>query len=105
MEIFWHGCRKRRLIDMKRERGSIKKYYPQIKEMHEQGICAQDIADVLGMERTSIHNAIANLGLAQKRNYIDETKLIYAEKKEPVLEKVIIDGKVYTDITQLFIPI
>lgn len=90
---------------MKRERGSIKKYYQQIKEMHEQGICAQDIADVLGMERTSIHNAIANMGLAQKRNYIDETKLIYAEKKEPVLEKIIIDGKTYTDITQLFIPI
>ena len=90
---------------MKRERGSIKKHYPEIKEMHEQGMCAQDIADVLGMERTSIHNAIANMGLAQKRNYIDETKLIYAEKKEPVLEKIIIDGKTYTDITQLFIPI
>ena len=92
------------VVDMKKGRGSIKKYYPQIREMHEQGISAQDIGFVLGLERTSIHNAISNMGLARKRYGIDESLLVYATYEIPVLEKVIIEGKQYTDITPLFSP-
>ena len=92
------------VVDMKKERGSVKKYYPQIREMHESGMSAQEIGDVLGLERTSIHNAISNMGLSQKRGYIDESKLIYATYEAPKLEKIIVDGKEYTDITPLFAP-
>ena len=89
---------------MKRGRGSVKKYYPQIKEMHEQGVSAQEIGYILGLEKSSIHNAISNMGLAKKRCGIDEGLLVYANNKIPVLERVIVDGKRYIDITPLFSP-
>ena len=92
------------VVDMKRERGSVKKYYPQIKEMHGQGMSAQEIGYALGLEKMSIHNAISNMGLSQRRGCIDESKLIYATYEAPKLEKIIIDGKKYTDITPLFAP-
>ncbi len=105
------------VVRMKKERGSVKKYYPQIEEMHLQGMSAQEIGDILGLEKASIHNAISNMGLSQKRNGIDETTLVYADNKIPVLEKEVVYGKwfvkdgikqrinhFYTDMTPLFSP-
>lgn len=89
---------------MKRERGSVKKHYPQIKAMHEQGISSQEIGDALGLGRQIINNAISAMGLQKKRIRKDNTKLTYAVKRKPVLEKVIINGKCYTDITEILAP-
>ena len=92
------------VIRMKIEKGSVKKYYPQIKEMHLQGMSAQEIGDFLGLQKASVHNAISNMGLSRRRIGIDESKLVYAVYEEVVLEKLIINGKSYTDITPLFSP-
>lgn len=89
---------------MKRARGSVKKLYPQIREMHEQGMCAREIANALDLGKQTINNAISVMGLSKKRPKEDESNLIYAENKIPVLEKVIICGKSYTDITPILAP-
>lgn len=89
---------------MKRERGSVKKLHPQIREMHEQGMSAREISNVLGVGKQVINNAISVMGLAKKRVKPEETNLIYADNRPPVLEKVIINGKLYTDVAPLFIP-
>ena len=89
---------------MKRERGSVKKFYPQIKAMHEQGICAKEIGLALDLGKQTVNNAISVMGLSKKRPKLDDLELIYAENKPPVLEKVIVNGKLYTDIAPLFIP-
>lgn len=88
----------------KKERGSVKKFYSQIKAMHEQGMSAQEIGDALNLGRQTINNVISSLGLSKRRSLIDESTLVYADNSVPVLEKVIIDGKCYTDITPLFSP-
>lgn len=92
------------MMGKKKERGSVKKLYPQIKAMHEQGMSAQEIGDALDMGKQTILNAISVMGLAKKRPKLDEFKLIYADNKPSVLEKVIIGGKRYTDITPVFAP-
>ncbi len=72
--------------------------------MHEQGMSAQEIGNALGMGKQSIHNVISVMGLSKKRTRPDESTLIYAKNKPSVLEKVIIGGKRYTDITPIFAP-
>ena len=92
------------MMGKKKERGSVKKLYPQIKAMHEQGMSAQEIGDALDMGKQTILNAISVMGLAKKRPQLDESKLIYAENKPYVLKRMIINGKRYTDITPIFAP-
>lgn len=92
------------MMGKKKERGSVKRFYPKIQTMHEQGMSAQEIGDALNLGRKTIHNVISSLGLSQKRNLIDESTLVFADNKPPVLEKVVIDGKLYTDITPIFAP-
>lgn len=89
---------------MKKVKGSVKKFYPQIQAMHEQGMSAQEIGDALNLGRQTINNVISSLGLSKRRSLIDESTLTYADNKPPVLEKVIIGGKLYTDITPIFAP-
>ena len=88
----------------KKERGSVKKFYSQIKAMHEQGMSAQEIGDALNLGRQTINNVISSLGLSKRRSLIDESTLVFADNKQPVLEKVVIEGKLYTDITPIFSP-
>ena len=89
---------------MKKEYGRVKKLYPQIQAMHEQGMKAQEIGAALNLSTQAIYNVISNLGLSKPRGMYDEAALIYADNRPAVLEKVIIDGKRYTDITPLFSP-
>lgn len=89
---------------MKRARGSVKKLYPQIREMHEQGMSSREIGNVLGVGKQTINNAISIMGLSKKRVRSEEQNLVYADNKPPALEKVIIYGKRYTDITPILAP-
>ena len=89
---------------MRRERGSVKKFYPQIKEMHLQGMSAQEIGDALGLERRTINNTISLMGLQKKRKKLEEKNLVYAENKKPVFERLTINGKNYIDVAPLYIP-
>lgn len=100
---------------MRKEYGSVKKLYPQIQAMHEQGMKAQEIGAALNLSTQAIYNVISNLGLSKPRGIFNEAPLIYADNKPPVLEKVTLYGKwevkdgircrknrICTDITPLF---
>ena len=87
------------------EKKQIKPLYPKIKEMYEQGEEIETISRVLEICRESIYNAISNMDLPRRiRRTTQEVNLIYADNRPPVLEKMVIDGKRYTDITPLFAP-
>lgn len=89
---------------MGKEKTSIKPYYEQIRKLHEQGMNGVEIGLKIGLDKNSVYNAIHTMGLSKKRGAIDESNLIYAECRKPVIEQVTVNGKVYADITQLFSP-
>lgn len=88
------------------EKKQIKPLYPKIKEMYEQGEEIETISKTLDLCINSIYNAISNMGLPRRRKTRStvEECLIYADNRTPVFERLIIDGKVYTDITPMFAP-
>lgn len=87
---------------VKRSREEIERQFPVMKEMYESGWRVIDIANFFGISASSVHNTFNFMGYSVKpRMEIDEINLVYAEHKTPVLEKVIINGKRYTDITPL----
>ena len=90
---------------VKRSGEEIEMQFPIMKEMYESGYSVNDIANHFCLSASSVHNTFNVMGFAIKpRTEIDESNLVYADNKEPVLEKVIIGGKLYTDITPLFSP-
>lgn len=91
---------------MKKPKKEVKKHYPLIKEMYEKGIDSKEIAEFLGVSNVAIYNAISNMGISLRRKVIEENemKLIYADNSVPVFERMIINGKCYTDITPIFAP-
>lgn len=87
-------------MDMKSRKELIKSYYPGIKVMYEHGYPLKDIAAYFSISLSSVCNAITIMGLP-KRVSSTGTKLVYADK-DFTLEKLVINGKNYTDITPLF---
>ena len=89
------------------KRGDLKPMYGLIKEMYESGLEVKDIVCELGICRDSVYRALGQMNvrirLERRRKYEDE-RLVYAVHEEPVLEKIVIDGKRYIDITPLFSP-
>lgn len=89
------------------KRGNLKPMYGLIKEMYESGAEVIDIVIELGISKDSIYRALGQMGvrmrLERRRKYENE-RLVYAVHEEPVLEKIVIDGKRYIDITPLFSP-
>ena len=89
------------------KKNELKPIYGIIKKMYEEGSEVKEIVESLDISRDSIYRALAKMNikmrLSTRRKYEDEV-LVYAENKPPVLEKIIIDGKRYTDITPLFAP-
>ena len=71
--------------------------------MHEQGMTGVEIGVAIGVDKNSVYNAIYTMGL-KKRYSVEEETLVYAEYRKPILERIEINGKIYTDITQLFAP-
>lgn len=80
----------------------IKSLYPQIKEMYLGGVTITEMVRTLKISRASIYNAVSNMYLP-RRSAKDESNLKYADNTIK-LEKVVINGKVYTDMTPLFAP-
>ena len=77
-----------------------------MKEMYDDGYTVNEIAQFFGISPSSVHNSFNVMGLTfnKREPAIDESKLVYADNKLPILEKVVIDGKLYTDITPIFAP-
>lgn len=92
--------------EKKRSKEEIERQFPVMKEMYESGYTVVEIADYFCLSQSSVHNTFNMMGYSVKGRSaeLDESKLIYADNKAPVLEKVVIDGKLYTDITPVFAP-
>ena len=93
--------------DVMKKKADLKSMYGLIKEMYESGSEVKEIVCELGISKDSIYRALAKMNvkirLERRRKYEDE-RLVYAVHEEPVLEKIVIDGKRYIDITPLFSP-
>lgn len=75
-----------------------------IKKLYESGLNVYQIADTVGVALSTVYNSLSIMGITlQKAMGRDESNLVYADNKV-VLEKVVIYGKRYTDITPLFAP-
>lgn len=104
--------------EKKRSKEEIERQFPVMKEMYESGYSVLDIANYFCISPSSVHNTFNVMGYSVRpRTEIDERKLIYADNKPPVLEKVILYGKwevkngircrknrICTDITPIYAP-
>ena len=84
------------------EKQQVKQHYPKIKEMYLNGVPALKIAEELKLTKCAIYNAISNMYLPRRQG-MDESKLVYADNRV-VLQKVVIYGKRYIDVTPIFAP-
>ena len=89
------------------ENQEVKQRYKNIKEMYENGVSINDIAYALKISTVTIYNALSNMALPRRKRSgsmeYDENKLVYADNSV-ILEKVIIKGKRYIDVTPIFAP-
>ena len=75
-----------------------------IKEMYEKGMNLFDIAESFGVSVLTVTNDLSLAGIrVRKERAMNESNLVYADNSVE-LEKVVIDGKTYTDITPIFAP-
>ena len=88
---------------MGRSRESIKEQCDKVKELYCKGYTVKEIAASIGMSKESVYNSFTIMGISLKKSLIDENNLVYADNSVK-LEKLIINGKWYTDITPLFSP-
>ena len=88
---------------MARSREVIEEQYKRMKIMIEAGCQVNEISKVFNLSINSVYNTFNFMGDSLKRT-TDESNLTYAVNKPPVFEKIIINGKRYTDITPLFSP-
>lgn len=92
--------------EKKRSKEEIERQFPVMKEMYESGYTVVEIADYFCLSQSSIHNTFNMMGYSVKGRSaeLDESKLMYADNKPPVLEKMIIGGKRYVDYTPVYAP-
>lgn len=75
------------------------------RELYEKGLNIKDIAKTMGVAISTVYNSLSIAGITlQKERGIDESNLSYADNRTPILERLIIDGKRYVDITPIFSP-
>ena len=89
---------------MGKSRKEVMEQCQKVKELYCKGYTIDEIASAIGVCKSSVYNSFTIMGMSLKKRLIDESNLVYADNKPPVLEKVIIDGKRYTDITPIFSP-
>lgn len=90
----------------KRSREEMEMQFPVMKEMYESGYSVADIANYFCISVSSVHNTCNIMGYSLKKRSadVDESNLVYADNKPPVLEKVVEGGKLYIDITPVIAP-
>lgn len=88
---------------MGRSRSGFLQQGETVKKMHEEGYTIPEIADALGVGIGSVYNSFTIMGIGRKKPTIDEENIVYTDNSV-VLEKVVINGKRYTDVTPLFSP-
>ena len=90
---------------MWRSKKEVEKRRAEIKELYEKGLDVYEIVEAMGVSISTVYNGLSIAGITlPKAAERDESNLIYADNSIPELEKVIIDGKRYTDVTPIFAP-
>lgn len=74
-----------------------------IKQMFTIGYSVPEIAKAFGVDKITMYEVMRWMGFNFRKSSIDENKIFYADNSVK-LEKVVINGKRYTDITPLFAP-
>lgn len=90
-----------------RKRGDVIHLYGMIKDMYESGTEVKELVELLDVSRDTIYRALAKMNVKMRlstRRKNEDDNLVYAKERPVVLEKVVVDGKSYTDITPLFSP-
>lgn len=81
-----------------------------IHQMRKTGSSAKEIADKTGCGLSTVRNYIKAAGLVHERKEKIEPKLeselptVFAVSRGPIIKKIVIDGKRYMDITDLYVP-
>ena len=87
---------------MKRSKEIIEKQFKTMKKMWEEGRSIKEMAEACGVGNCTVYNTFNLMGISLKKS-TDESRLVYADNSVK-LEKVVINGKRYTDVTPVFAP-
>lgn len=79
----------------------IEEQFKKMKKMWEEGCTLTEIAKSNCTSISNVKDTFAIMGYSRKRQVIEN--LVYADNRVK-LEKVVIDGKRYTDVTPIFSP-
>ena len=86
---------------MERTMEEIREQFEQYRKLYEEGYLIKEIAFALNTNQSNVVNTFTIMGYSTKREVPEN--LVYADNSVK-LEKVVIDGKRYTDITPIFSP-
>lgn len=86
---------------MKRTMEEVREQFEKYKKMFEEGYLVKEIATAFNTNQSNVLNTFSLMGYSTKREVTGN--LVYADNSVK-LEKVVIDGKRYTDITPIFAP-
>ena len=87
---------------MKRSKETIDEQFKKMKKMWEEGCSIKEMALACGVGYCTVYNTFNLMGISLKKQN-DESNLVYADNIVN-LEKVVINGKRYTDMTPVFAP-
>lgn len=77
-------------------------------EMRKAGSSTKEISEKTGCGLSTVQNYIRAAGLIVDRRKKDEWEpefpTIFAHPRKPKIEKVVVDGKRYLDVTDLYVP-
>ena len=80
----------------------IERQFNEMKKMWEDGCTSREIATAFNTHISNVFNTFSLMGYSTKKKE-DLKPLVYADNRV-ILEKIVINGKRYVDITPLFAP-
>ena len=86
---------------MIRTREEVEEQFEKYKKLFEKGYIVKEIAEAFNTNQANVYNTFSMMGYTIKKPVVEN--LVYADNSVK-LEKVVIDGKRYTDITPIFSP-
>lgn len=84
-------------------RQELKEQKDTIKQLFLSGWKVPEIANKFGVNNVAMYEVMRWMGFSFKKTAIDESNLVYADNSVK-LEKVVVDGKHYIDVTPIYSP-
>ena len=88
---------------MKRSKREIAEQFPIMRRMYDEGHSMVEIAKMFNISTSTVRYTFTLMGETIRKKIADEN-LTYAVYTQPVLERIAIGNKLYTDVTPLFLP-